>query len=131
MTETISASDYQAMLAKQAQPDKGRVRGTKRVTVQGIKFHSVRESKRWLLLRDREKRGEIMELQLQVPILLQGQNGPILTPTGRQMIYKADFQYFDNVALRWVIEDAKGHETDTFIMKRAILAAMGVEVELV
>jgi len=47
------------------------------------------------------------------------------------MIYLADFQYFDVRLNCMVTEDAKGHPTDTFVMKKAILAAQGAEVVLV
>ena len=131
MTERITASEAKALLAKDAAPEKGRVRGAKRVTIQGQKFDSVRESERWLILRDREKRGEIKNLRRQVPIELHGRKGPILTPTGKVMLYLADFVYDDLISLREVIEDAKGWQTDVSKMKLAILAADGVEVDLV
>lgn len=131
MTETISAAEARKLLSASKGAGKGRVRGTKRLVVQGLSFDSVRESQRWLLLRDREKRGEITQLTRQDVFLLEGRDGPILTPTGRQMIYKSDFQYFDNISLRWVVEDAKGFMTEKAAMKLAIMAAQGVKVELV
>ena len=44
------------------------------------------------------------------------------------MRYIADFQYVDVKLGLVVIEDAKGFSTDTFKLKRAILAAMGLQV---
>lgn len=111
---------------------KGRVRGTKRVTVQGIKFDSKREAKHWLVLRDRQAKGEIGNLRTQVPYELQGRDGPILTPTGRVMRYIADFVYVDwQQDGREIVADAKGYQTDVSKMKLAILAAQGIEVTLV
>ena len=45
------------------------------------------------------------------------------------MHYVADFVYRDLTTGREVIEDAKGHKTETYLMKKAILAAQGVTVE--
>ncbi|MFG6660071.1 DUF1064 domain-containing protein [Sulfitobacter sp. 915] len=128
MTERITAADYRKEQAASQRADKGRVRGTKAVVVQGIKFHSQREANRFGELRHLERAGIIEDLRLQVPFELHGRDGPILTPTGRVMIYKADFVYFDKRINAEVVEDSKGHPTETFIMKKAILAAQGVEV---
>lgn len=105
-----------------------RVMNTKRVTVDGIKFDSKREAKRYLELKLLERAGEVTGLELQVPIALEGRDGAILTPTGRQMRYKADFRYYDHRLGAWVIEDAKGWPTDVYKMKKAILAAQGVTI---
>jgi hypothetical protein len=128
MADKITAADYVAMTQADTKADKGRVRGTKRICVQGIMFDSTREGKRFAYLRNLERAGIIVDLKLQVEYELHGRDGPILTPTGRVMIYKADFVYFDKRINAQVVEDSKGHPTDTFIMKRAILAAQGVEV---
>ena len=46
------------------------------------------------------------------------------------MLYLADFTYADHrLGGITVIEDAKGHQTDVFLIKKAILAAQGVEVQ--
>lgn len=107
---------------------RGRVRGTRRTEVDGITFDSAREARRWQQLGLLQRAGEIADLERQVAIDLQGADGPILTPTGRVMRYVADFRYRDVRTGRVVIEDAKGHATEVFGIKRAILAAQGVEV---
>ena len=103
--------------------------GNKRVTVAGIKFDSQREASRWASLCKLQEAGEISNLERQVRIPLIGRDGPILTPTGRQLFYVADFTYVD-WALKGakIIEDSKGMETDIFKLKRAILKAQGVEI---
>lgn len=131
MHERVSAAEFKAMQEAAAVPDKGRVRGTKRITVQGVKFDSLREANYWLKLRQQQKDGDIRDLRLQVPFDLIGQNGPILTPTGRTMTYRADFVFWDVVQDRERILDAKGHPTDVSLMKIAIMAAQGFRVELV
>ena len=109
----------------------GRIKGARRVTVDGIAFDSRREMRRWciLQLRLKAKPAEIGDLRRQVKFALHGRDGPILTPTGRQMHYVADFVYRDLKTGREVVEDAKGHKTETYLMKKAILAAQGVTVE--
>lgn len=102
--------------------------GNTKVIVDGIKFDSKRESRRYLDLKLLERAGEIENLQLQVPILMQGQLGPIKTPTGRQARYVADFTYTETKTGLFVVEDSKGMRTDVYLLKKAILAAMGIEI---
>ena len=101
-------------------------------TVDGIRFDSMREARRWGELRLMEKGGEIRNLRRQVRIPLEGRNGPVtFQPSGRKAVYVADFAYEDK-RLGWaeVIEDSKGHQTPEFKLKRAILAAQGKEIVL-
>lgn len=87
---------------------------------------SKREAKREAELRLLERIGAITGLACQVRIPLIGRDGPILTPTGRQASYVADFVYVERGET--VIEDAKGFPTPEYLLKRAILAAQGVRV---
>jgi hypothetical protein len=105
-----------------------RVLGVKRTEINGEKFASQREASRWWQLQQLQKAGQIADLERQVPIRLMGQHGPIQTKTGRTMLYVADFTYLDKVTGKKVIEDAKGHPTEVYQMKRAILKAMGITV---
>lgn len=111
----------------QEQPRR-RVMGAIRTRVGALTFDSRREARRYQELLLLERAREISDLHLQVEIQLQGQKGPILTETGKVMTYRADFRYFDHRTMQTVHEDAKGHPTDVFKMKRAILKAMGVEI---
>ena len=106
----------------------GRVKNAQPTVVDGIRFHSKREARRWGELLLLQKAGEITDLERQYSVPLIGHKDVLRTPTGRQMKYVADFRYWDVDLEAFVIEDSKGHETDTFKMKRAILAAMGVEI---
>ncbi|WP_420013955.1 DUF1064 domain-containing protein [Tateyamaria sp.] len=100
-------------------------------TVDGIRFDSVKEARRWGELRLLEKAGEIRNLQRQVRIPLEGRDGPLRhIKSNRAAVYVADFVYFDCRLGVEVIEDSKGVETDVFKLKRAILAAQGKEVVL-
>ncbi|MEM9211808.1 MAG: DUF1064 domain-containing protein [Pseudomonadota bacterium] len=128
MTERMTSADLKEALRK----PKGtkRVAGYQKVTVDGEAFDSKREANRWLLLRLLEKGGEIYDLRRQVSFPLFGRNDAIRTPTGRKMLYKADFVYRDRrLGNALVVEDAKGWATEIYKIKKAILAAQGIEVK--
>lgn len=94
----------------------------------GIRFDSQREMARYAALRLLEKGGMIRDLRRQVRIPLHGRDGPLRFPSKRTAVYVADFVYFDIPKGVEVIEDAKGHRTPEYKLKRAILAAQGVEI---
>lgn len=98
--------------------------------VDGIRFDSLREARRWSELRLLEKAGEIRNLRRQVAVPLQGRDGPLLTRTGRQMRLTVDFVYEDR-ALDWaeVYEDSKGKPTRDYEVRRAVAQAMGYEIK--
>lgn len=107
---------------------RGNKYSAKRTTVDGITFDSKHEAKRWMELRILEKAGEIDNLKRQVPIMLQGKNGPILTRNGRNMRLTVDFSYLDCKAGGIIYEDAKGVPTRDYEVRRAIAAAQGIDV---
>lgn len=92
----------------------------------GNRFDSMAEMRRWYQLQLLEKSGAIRNLERQVRIALYGRDAPILTPTGKQMNYVADYVYDENGER--VIEDCKGHASEVYAMKKAILAAQGIKV---
>jgi len=98
-------------------------------TVDGIKFPSLKEARRWGELRLMEKAGEIRNLRRQVAIPLMGQNGPLRTRTGRPMKITVDFVYEDR-RLGWaeVYEDSKGKPTRDYEVRKAVVEAMGLEI---
>lgn len=98
------------------------------ITIDGIRFDSRKEARRFVTLQLLERGGEIRNLRRQVKIPLMGRDGPIKTPSGRQAHYVADFVYFDVRAGREVVEDSKGYRTKDYVLKRGILAAQGVKV---
>ena len=109
-------------------------------TVDGIRFDSLKEARRWGELRLLEKGGEIRNLRRQVRIDLEGKNGPLRTRTGRQMRLTVDFVYkdkrlnwaevYEDKRLNWaeVYEDSKGAITRDYEVRRAVAQAMGIEV---
>ncbi len=111
-----------------------RVKNYKKHQMHGITFDSKREALRYLELKFLERSGEISDLRLQVkfPFTLGGV--PIAYPPnklghkGPQMYYKADFVYLDNRNHKTIIEDSKGHLTDAYKIKRAIMYSMGFSI---
>ncbi len=86
-----------------------------KIEVDGIKFDSEKEAKRYTELKMLEKAGIITELQLQVPFVLQDAfevNGEKI----KAIKYIADFTYWENNEL--VIEDVKGMKTPVYSMKK-------------
>ncbi len=100
----------------------------KRTVHNGIAFDSRREAKRWAELCLLEKAGEIADLRRQVPLELEGRDGPLLTRTGRRMRLTVDFAYTDLRTGRTIYEDAKGVPTRDYEVRRAVAAAQGIEV---
>lgn len=89
--------------------------GAKPTVVDGIRFASQKEAKRYGELKLLEKAGEIFDLRLQPEYDLcawQNGNAPII---GK---YRADFSYLDIRTMRGVIEDVKGFRTELYRWKK-------------
>jgi hypothetical protein len=92
---------------------------------EGIKFDSKREMARWHDLVQMQARGEISELELQVPFILAE---PVVI-AGRKrpaLRYVADFVYERDG--KTVIEDVKGRITEGYRIKRHLMAARGLTI---
>lgn len=98
-------------------------------TVDGIRFDSLKEARRWGELRLMEKAGEIRNLRRQVSIPLEGRDGPLKTRKGRQMKLTVDFVYEDK-RLAWaeVYEDSKGTPTRDYEVRKSVAEAMGLKI---
>jgi hypothetical protein len=86
----------------------------------GIKFHSRKESMRYGQLKLYENGGLISDLRLQVSYELIPKlviNGK----TERAIKYIADFVYFDTVHKVEIVEDVKGMITDIFKLKYKLM----------
>ena len=86
-----------------------------KTTVDGITFDSKKEAMRYQELRLLERAGEIKNLQLQVPYVLIEKS-----KHGRAIKYIADFVYEKKG--QTVVEDCKGFRTDTYKLKKRLLA---------
>ena len=92
--------------------------GNKKVTVKGITFDSIAESRYFLVLLDKKKKKEIIDFELQPKFLLQDKfrkNGKGY----RKIEYVADFKVFHNDG-RVEIIDVKGMETKEFKIKHKL-----------
>ena len=98
--------------------------GAVKTEVDGIMFDSKREASRYQELRLLEQAGEIANLRLKVPYILFPKN-----EHGRALKYIADFVYNDDTGAL-VVEDAKGHSTDVYKIKRRLMAELkGIEIK--
>lgn len=112
--------DADRLTAKQARTLIARARGNKyrnrRVVIDGQKFDSVREAKRWKQLTVLERAGVINSLKRQVRFPLMVNDKLVCT-------YIADFTYVDESGQK-VIEDSKGYATQLFRTKAKLFAAL-------
>ena len=91
-----------------------------KTTIDGIKFHSRKESMRYTQLKIYEKGGLITDLRLQVSYELIPKlviNGK----TERAIKYIADFVYFDTVHKVEVVEDVKGFKDRVYLLKYRLM----------
>ena len=95
----------------------------KKTIVDGIKFDSEIEAKRWQQLKTLESVGQIGNLRRQVKYVLipsQRINGKVAE---RECSYKADFCYFRRGEL--VVEEVKGYRKgatyNIFVIKRKLM----------
>ena len=91
--------------------------GAKAKVVDGIRFPSAREARRWQELKMLQHVGRIRSLERQVPIELHAAGG------GRVGRYVADFRYYDVERGRLIVEDAKGFKTALYTWKKRHVAA--------
>lgn len=77
-----------------------------KVELNGIKFDSKKESKRYILLKSLEDEGIIKDLECQKRFLLQ-ETFKYRGNTVKSIHYIADFVYFDKRTDEWVAEDVK------------------------
>lgn len=104
-----------------------------KVKFKGETFDSVKERDYYILLLDRQKRGEICNLKRQVSIEIQE---AFTMPTGEKIQainYIADFTYSDVKEGKYYgdyhIVDTKGYKTDVYKLKKKLLAYRGIYIE--
>lgn len=93
---------------------------SKKTIVDGQKFDSKKEARRYQELLLLEKAGEIQNLCRQVKFVLipsqRDENGKVVE---RECSYKADFTYEEGI--KTVVEDVKGYRTKEYIIKRKLM----------
>lgn len=97
-----------------------------------LTFDSIREYEYYLILKDRQKRGEIYDLTRQEPIEIQPAFIDDRGVKYQAIIYIADFTYketaFDGNFIKHYI-DVKGFKTDVYKLKKKLLAYRGFYIE--
>ena len=91
------------------------------ITIDGIRFDSQAEARRWQQLKLLERAGVIMELQRQVTF-------PIAWNGIKICSYRADFVYRETATGEQVIEDCKGFLTPEYRIKAKLMAAQGLPI---
>jgi len=97
--------------------------GNKKVVIDGIKFDSAKEGRRWQDLKMLYKVGKIRELDRQRVFIL----APSVVLHGRRkpaLRYCADFVYIDDATGKTVVEDVKGVQTDVFRVKMHLMKSV-------
>jgi hypothetical protein len=116
MTETLTPAEYRALAKK---PRKYR---NEPIVVDGSKFDSKKEARRYVVLKQRERLGEIEDLELQPRY-------PIEVAGVHICNYIADFSYLDRQTGERVTEDVKGVRTAVYRLKKKLVSAVyGVEI---
>lgn len=98
----------------------------KKTEIDGIVFDSKAEANYYLVLKEKQDKGEISQLELQPKYELI----PAFEKNGkkyRKTEYRADFKYFDETLKKWIVTDVKGMETDVFKLKHKLFEYMNEE----
>lgn len=90
----------------------------KKVIIDGIKFESKKEGKRYTELKLLKRAGLIKELELQKVFELQPKYINAKGEHIRAITYKADFYYYDKEKEKYVVEDTKGYRTEAYKIKK-------------
>lgn len=98
--------------------------GAKKCWVDGKQFDSKYEADRYLILKDKQRRGEIYGLECQKEFtIIEAQN--FGKKRVRETKYIADFAYYETYNDRLRVEDAKGYKHGAayqiFVIKRKLM----------
>ena len=90
----------------------------RRVVVDGISFASAKEAKRYGELKLLQRGKQISDLRLQVRYKLV-----------MEVVYVADFAYYDRLTGKQVVEDVKGFRTPEYKRKKKLMRDQhGIEI---
>ena len=124
--------------SKRNKPSKKRKYNNQPCTYNGLKFDSIKECEYYLILLDKEKKGEIYHLERQVKITIQPKFKRPDGKTEREVYYVADFYYETVETVDGVIGvkkhyvDVKGGnatKTAVYKLKKKLLAYRGYYIE--
>ena len=104
--------------------------GAKPQVYYGVRFASIREMKRWIALQDRESKGEISDLQRQIPYVLALSVRIDGEKRARPALrFTADFRYVERG--KTVVEDSKGKPDTAFRIRQHLMKSVhGIDVVL-
>lgn len=108
----------------------------KPVVIDGIRFASQREGKRYSELKLLARAGDISGLILQPKFWLEINGKPILLksvgfPNGRRASFKPDFQYLDKAGTT-ILEDVKSpaSRTEAYVLRKGVFECLFPHLEL-
>ena len=110
---------------------KGRYGHIKKHKYDGHTFDSKKEMLRYMELKLAERAGVIGDLVVHPRIQIIIGGVIVKYPDSfRPLTYEADFRYYDHEKRSLIWEDVKmtGHRTNTYKIKRALVAAMGINI---
>lgn len=99
----------------------------KKTIIDGIKFDSIAEGRRYKELKLLEKGKYITDLELQPKFELQAKFTNAKGEHVRAITYKADFSYIENGKI--IVEDVKGVITKEFAIKKKLFEYKYKDVE--
>lgn len=105
--------------------------GNRRVTIDGYTFDSSKEGNRYMELKYLLAAGQIKDLELQKPFVLQEGFRDKRGKWHREIKYIADFVYYDNEKEETVIEDVKSKataENAVYKLKKKMMLYNGLEI---
>ena len=103
-------------------------RNTEKV-VDGIKFDSKLEARRYIQLKLLLQAGEISDLRTQLEFVLQPSYKKN-NKTIRAIKYVADFVYYDVRKKKTIVEDTKGFKNDVYKLKKKIFEYKYPDLEI-
>jgi hypothetical protein len=101
--------------------------GNKKTVIDGITFDSQKEGARYQQLKILLRAGKITDLELQPKFTLQAAFKAPWGETIRAITYYADFAYKNDLGEQ-IVEDAKGVRTKEYLIKRKMMANIGVRI---
>ena len=127
----LSAEAYRALIDKPGNKSKYHNRKVEYYDPQlkkTITFDSEKERDYYLILKDRQKRGEIGYIWRQLPIEIQPAFVDKYGNKIQAITYIADFAYNDLDGNEHIV-DVKGYKTEIYKLKKKLLAYKGIYIE--
>lgn len=124
---TITADEYRHMAT--SKPKASHKYGAKHAVIDGHRFDSQAEAKRYAELRLMEREGLLHSIRLQPRFVLQESFKDTSGARYRAIEYRADFQYTETSG-RVIVEDVKGVDTPVWKLKEKLFRKRYPQVEL-